>query len=165
ARRILLVDSGQWYYDSQTAPYRAALQDLNLAYDQWPIYNPIHEVPTLDDLRPYDAVLWSAPKDSPGLINAGTVISHYLGLGKDLFISGQNVGGFDGGSLAEAWWSTAMRGQYLDQLLPEPGLTITGRGDSIFSGLTLNLNSGDAAHNQDSLDVVAPGINSFTSTS
>ena len=45
APTILLVDSGQWYHDSEISYYRQALDDLGYLYDVWPIHNPNHRCP------------------------------------------------------------------------------------------------------------------------
>ena len=74
APRILLVDSGRWYYGSQAAYYADALDALNYPFDLWSIRDPygmnsgVDDRPRAADLRRYDAVIWSAPSDSPGLI-------------------------------------------------------------------------------------------------
>ncbi len=95
APTILLVDSGPWYNGSEISYYRQALDDLAYLYDVWPIRNPSTDVPTTSTLRAFDAVIWSSPFDSPGLVNASGVISDFLWAGGHLFLSGQDVGYYD----------------------------------------------------------------------
>jgi hypothetical protein len=78
APAILLVDSGQWYFQTQAAYYETALTTLNYGYDKWSIRNPYSDVPTSEDVASYDTVIWSAPSRSPGFIGAEMVVTDYL---------------------------------------------------------------------------------------
>ncbi len=162
SERILLVDSGWWYYGSQAGYYRDALQALDRAYDEWLVLDPTTDAPEVSDLAPYDVVVWSAPGDSPGLIGASFVISDYLGLGGDLFISGRNIGAYDGSLLPEAWWSVAMRAVYVNRLVTVGTPPVSGTVGSPFAGLNLTLNGGDSAGNQTAVDQVEPMQGSYT---
>lgn len=162
SERVLLVDSGWWYYGSHAGYYREALHGLDLAYDEWRVLDPTSDAPSVSDLAPYDVVIWTAPGDSPGLIGASHVISNYLGLGGDLLISGRNIGAYDGSLLPEAWWSVAMRAVYVDRLNTVGDPPVSGAGSSPFAGLEFTLNGGDSAGNQSAVDQVAPMAGSYT---
>ena len=160
APAVLLVDSGHWYFSSQTAPYVEALNTLNYSFDTWTVRNPLTDAPALDDLTPYDAVVWSNPQDSPGYLGVNNVITDYLGLGGHLFISGQNIGAYDGeGFYTQLWWYRDLGANFLGKTAVTN--TISGSSDSLFSGLSFNLNGGSSSNNQVAPDVSAPRINSF----
>ncbi len=152
---ILLVDSGAWYYDSQIDYYRQALDGLHYAYDEWEIKHLPDDAPLASDLAPYDIVVWSAPQDSPGFIGAGGAIGHYLAQGGRLFLSGQDVGYWDGGGVMGYW--SAYYGDYLKARYVQddaPTRVLRGLGDQIFAGLTLTITGPGGADNQGYPDVV-----------
>jgi subtilisin family serine protease len=151
APSILLVDSGAWYYGSQIAYYRQALDDLALAYDEWTVRQIPDDTPTADLLAPYDVVVWSAPHDAPGYIGAQDAITTYLSSGGRLFLSGQDVGFLDGGM--------PYYEKYLKARLVEDSSnlwTVEGLPDGPFAGLTMTIAGPGGADNQDYPDVVAP---------
>ncbi len=151
APSILLVDSGAWYYGSQIAYYRQALDDLALAYDEWTVRQIPDDTPTADLLAPYDVVVWSAPYDSPGLIGAQNAITTYLSAGGRLLLSGQDVGFLDAGM--PYYW------KYLKARLVEDSSnlwTVEGLPDGPFAGLTITIAGPGGADNQAYPDVVAP---------
>ncbi|WP_420643245.1 S8 family serine peptidase [Candidatus Leptofilum sp.] len=151
APTVLLVDSGQWYFSSQVDPYREALTAINYSYDTWTIRNPI-QVPKLNDLSQYEAVIWSSPLDSPGFLGLNDVITDYLGLGGNLFISGQNLGFYDGvGSFTQIWWYRDLNARYLGKTAVTQ--TISGSDDSLFNGLSFTLNGGSSSDNQTAPDI------------
>ena len=91
-RKLLLVDSGPWSYESQISFYEQAMVDNGFSYDLWPVHDPYQDAPTLVDLLQYDVVVWSAPYDAPGLLSNGSAtLYEYLQQGGQLFISGQDV--------------------------------------------------------------------------
>ncbi|MCA9918934.1 MAG: S8 family serine peptidase, partial [Anaerolineales bacterium] len=154
APTILLVDGGHWYSNSQLTPYREALDAVNLSYDTWSIRNPI-VVPKLDTLSQYEAVVWSAPLDSPGYLGLNDVITDYLGIGGHLFISGQNIGYYDGVGLStQVWWYRDLNATYLGKTTVTQ--TISGSDDSVFNGLNVTLNGGTSSDNQSAVDVTRP---------
>lgn len=160
APRILLVDSGQWYYLSKIAYYRDALEDNAYAFDEWEVRHPLRDTPMLSDVVDYEVVVWSAPNDAPGLIGAGRVISDYLGLGGNLLISGQDVAFYDGTGLgAQRWWYALLRGQYEGKTTP---LSLTGEANTLFADLALDLNGGSSADNQLAPDYASPQEGSLT---
>ncbi len=151
APSVLLVDSGAWYYGSQIAYYRQALDDLALAYDEWTVRRPPEDTPTADLLVPYDVVIWSAPYDAPGYIGAQNAITTYLSAGGRLFLSGQDVGFLDAGM--PYYW------KYLKALLLEDSSnlwTVEGLPGGPFAGLTMTIAGPGGADNQYYPDVVAP---------
>lgn len=160
APSILLVDDGQWYYASRLAYFRAALTAADYAFTEWDIRNPVTDIPTLADLTPYDTLVWSSPDYAPGVVGAGVVISHYLGAGGNLLISGQDVAHYDGAGLgAQRWWYRLLRGVYEGEAA---AVTVTGAADSLFDGLAFTLNGGSSAANQHAPDYVAPATGSLT---
>lgn len=159
--RLLLVDSGRWQYRSQVAYYEQALADLGYYADHWAITEPYHALPNLEQLQRYDAVLWTAPNDSPGTVSANDVITDFLGLGGRLLVAGQNVGSLDGApGASEIWWSRQLGGRWLAEAPPEA--TLAGVDDSPFAGLRLALNGADSARNQMTPDQVWPQTRSLT---
>ncbi len=151
APSVLLVDSGAWYYGSQIAYYRQALDDLALAYDEWTVHQIPDDTPTADLLAPYDVVVWSAPYDAPGYIGAQNAITTYLSTGGHLFLSGQDVGFLDAGM--PYYW------KYLRARLVEDSSnlwTVEGLSGGPFVGLTMTIAGPGGADNQYYPDVVAP---------
>jgi uncharacterized repeat protein (TIGR01451 family) len=158
---VLLVDSGQWYYESYAEYYRSALTGLNYTNDTWVIRNPFQDIPTSADLQAYDIVAWSSPLDSPGYLAANNIITDYLGYGGNLLISGQNVGNFDGeGFGTQIWWYRDLKGVYSGKTAVTQ--TLTGTVDTIFTGISLTLNGGDSANNQILVDTARPRPDSLT---
>lgn len=151
-RSILLVDSGRWYFQSQASYYQNALANLGYPVDTWVIDHPFLSQPNLADLASYDDIIWSAPLDSPGFIGAGTLISDVLGLGKNVLISGQNIGYYDGtGFDTQWWWYGLLDARYLGSNYITQ--TIYGAPNSTYEGIALTLNGGDSAQNQTVADV------------
>jgi uncharacterized repeat protein (TIGR01451 family) len=152
ASTILLVDSGIWYGGSEIVYFEQALDDLNYLYDLWTIHQPFEtpgDVPTADDLLPYDIVIWSCPEDSPGYVNAWGALADYLDAGGLLFLSGQDIGYWDDGGSP-----FTLSPQYEDYLkasyvADDAGMhNLTGIAGDIFEGLTLEIEDGDGADNQ-----------------
>ena len=159
--RILLVDSGAWQYRSQAEYYVRALQDNGLQAERLTIRNPFSGLPRLSQLTPYDAVIWSAPFDSPGQLGVPEVITDFLSLGGNLLISGQELGNLDGGSgNAQVWWSRDLAARWIDDGQPE--LQIRGAAGTPFENLSFDLNGDDSANNQLTPDRVIPLHQSFT---
>ncbi|MFZ1396638.1 MAG: S8 family serine peptidase [Candidatus Promineifilaceae bacterium] len=156
APTVLLVDGGHWYFSSQAAPYQEALNNINYSYDTWTIRNPI-EVPKLADLSQYEAVIWASPLDSPGYLGLNDIITDYLGLGGHLFISGQNVGYYDGlGLSTQVWWYQHLNATYLGKTVVTQ--TISGSPNSRFNGLSFSLNGGSSSNNQTYPDITQPRL-------
>lgn len=160
---VLVVDSGQWYYDSYLPYYEAALIDNRLNYDVQRIRNPFTDVPSSAELAAYDAVIWSSPIDSPGYIGANNVITDYLGTGGRLLISGRDVGSLDGSAAGlEWWWQHDLRGQYVGEA-PDNVKTINVSGvGQTFDGVELTLNGLNSADNQVAPDQSQPQSDSLT---
>ena len=160
APTLLLVDSGRWYYASQAGYYRSALDARDYVYDLWEIRSLDTDVPTQEDLAPFDITIWSSPVDSPALIGAGDVISGYLTGGGSLLLSGQDVGFWDSGASGWTWHG------YYSELLKAKLVAdnagrenVIGTAGDLLDGLTLPMNGPDSAGNQvlpDLIDVLAP---------
>lgn len=160
---VLLVDSGQWYYDSYIPYYEAALTANRLNYDIHRIRNPLSDTPSGEEMAAYDVVVWSAPIDSPGYIGANNVITDYLGTGGRLLLSGHDIGSFDGSAIGlEWWWHYDLQGRYLGEgSVDESDLPIRGVGE-LFEGFSLSLNGPDSADNQLTPDKSEPRPGSLT---
>ncbi len=168
APTILLVDSGRWYYHSQIGYFREALDALDYYYDTWTIEEPFgtsSDVPQADDLAPYDIVIWSAPQDSPGYVEAEAAITEYLDGGGKLFLTGQDVGYWDGGG---SWFiSTYYYENYLkaDYLTDNAGIyNLQGLAGDIFTGLDLIIQGEGGADNQSSPDKITVADADYAST-
>ncbi len=158
APTILLVDSGQWYNNSEISYYRQALDDLGYLYDVWPIRNLNTDVPTTHTLRAFDSVIWSSPFDSPGFINAGGIISDYLHAGGHLLLSGQDVGFYDDLWYYAEYYHTALMTQLSADTASSRHLT----GTHTFAGLSISISGPGGADNQISPDVIRSRAPLFT---
>ncbi|MGB3714140.1 MAG: S8 family serine peptidase [Candidatus Promineifilaceae bacterium] len=161
APRVLLVDSGQWYYQSQAKYYFDALQELEFAHDFISIRDPFEDVPDAETLSAYDVVIWSSPTDSPAGISAGETISDYLNQGGNLLISGQNVAEHEELFVgSQSWWRHHLMAEHLGKNTPP--LTVTGHESSVFSPISFTLNGPDSANNQEATDFVRVQPGAFT---
>ncbi len=161
---ILLVDSGQWQYVSASNYYRHALRDTGYSSDSWVIADPNNSLPTLQDLLPYDIVIWSAPNDSPVRLAVNDTLIQYLNQGGNLLISGQNLASLDGrAGFEESWFLRKLEGVFVDELnLSGAESNIMGVEGSQFFDLNVTLNGQNSAKNQESPDLVEPRPNSFS---
>jgi uncharacterized repeat protein (TIGR01451 family) len=148
AMRVLLLDSGQWYYQSQVSYYRQALDDLSYTYDELRLKHLPADTPTLTDLLPYDLVIWSAPGDSPGLVRAGNVITDYLGNGGNLLLSGQDVAYWDGGGIRslQRYYTNFLHSVFRAD--NAPSRQVVCLDDSAFGGISLTIQGVGGADNQ-----------------
>ncbi len=153
--RILLVDSGPWYYGSQIGYFTEALEALDYPFTLWPIRSPMTAAdlpgswPGVRTLRGYDLVLWSAPLDAPGLVGAADALRIYLNSGGRLLLSGQDIAYFDGGGTI----FEAPQPYFFDLLglrwEDETALAaLTGVATGPLAGITITLNTADSARNQ-----------------
>ena len=150
-QRLLFVDSGAWYYASAADYYRRAFDLLRLAYDEVRIKQVPRDTPTITRLLGYDAVIWSAPFDAPGLVGAGDVVSRYLTAGGRLLLSGQDVAFYDG-SWAFHPYFNRLNVVYLDDDVPSR--QVTGPPGTLLAGRAFSIAGGDGADNQGLVDVV-----------
>jgi uncharacterized repeat protein (TIGR01451 family) len=148
ALSILLVDSGAWYYDSQAAYFRQALDDLAYAYDEWPIHQLPGDAPQASDLEAYDVAVWTAPQDAPGYIGAQDAITGYLESGGRLFLSGQDVGFLDGSGLVlfVPYYRDYLKAQFAQD--SAGSWVLTGASEELFAGLTITIAGPGGADNQ-----------------
>lgn len=156
APSLLLVDSGPWYYDSRASFFQQALDDGNYVYDLWQIRNLATDVPTVEDLAPYQITIWSSPQDSPGLVGAGDTISDYLSIDGNLLLTGQDVGYWDDG-LSSVYWHPYYRLWLKARAVADNAgqKDIVGVADEILGGLVLSINGADSAANQITPDLIA----------
>ncbi len=160
APTILLVDSGPWYYGSQIGYYRAALEELGYPYAEHRVKHLPADAPPSNTLTAYDVVIWSAPLDAPGLIGAGDAISSTLSAGGSLFLSGQDVGFWDGG--LGSYWSS----YYIDRLkaiaVQDDSGSRTVSGAGVFGGLDASIAGPGGADNQWYPDAIGSAEPDFT---
>jgi subtilisin family serine protease len=154
APTLLLIDEGAWYYDSQIAYWRQALDALAYPYDLIRIKNPRAQAPMSATLSQYDVVLWSSPSGSPGLVNGAHALDMYLRGGGRLLLSGQNVAYYDGGGDyivgAQPYVYHTLSIAFVQERVAVPPLT----GEGPFAGLDVRLEGGDGADNQTTPDAV-----------
>jgi uncharacterized repeat protein (TIGR01451 family) len=168
APKILVVDGGRWYQESQLAYYQQALTDLQYPFDAWQITKPFstpNDVPVTSTLRAYDIVIWSAPLDSPGYVGAGPAVAGYLQAGGKLLLNGQDVAFYDGGG--SIFGVAPYFSGYLKALFRQENRTVftaTGTAAGPLAALALTLNGGDGADNQVSPDVISITNNDFART-
>ncbi len=155
APSILLVDSGRWYYASQIAYFTDALGALDYTFDLWPIRDPygmntgVDDRPTAADFQRYDAVIWSAPSDAPGLIGLSPALAEYLEAGGHLLVSGEDVAFWDGGGSPFEPWATYLTDLLAVRFAAEGNLDdLVGTAGTLFDGLRLALNTPDSARQQ-----------------
>jgi uncharacterized repeat protein (TIGR01451 family) len=145
--RVLLVDTGARYYESQITYYRQALDDLGYVYD-FKRYKHLPDATlTLTSLLSYDLLVWSSPKDSPGIVGAANAIAAYLLAGGNLFLSGQDVAYWDGGG---GWaYSYYFEQVYsLFQADNAPSRQVVCQDDSVLGRLDLTIEGPGGADNQ-----------------
>lgn len=159
--RVLLVDSGRWYYESQVGFFEDALAVLDYPYTLWPVRDPFGivggaaDAPSPDLLARYDLVVWSAPQDAPGLIGADAALNDYLKAGGRLVLSGQDVAFWDGGGSPldpPAVYLTSQMGLWFKEEADRP--EVIGVADSPLAGVRLQANTPDSAGQQHLLDSV-----------
>ena len=161
APRLLLVDSGRWYYDSHIHYFEDALEALDYPFTLWPIRDPFGENtghadrPSKEDLKRYDVVIWSSPSDSPGLIEASQAITSYLASGGQMLVSGQDVAFWDGGGSTDNRTSPYFTNDLGLRFAGEGNMTaLAGVPGTTFAGLTVAPNTADSAGNQFTPDAV-----------
>ncbi len=153
--RILLVDSGRWYYRSEIGYYREALDEMAYAYDEWAVKHPPADTPVVTDMLPYDLVIWSAPGDSPGYVGANEAITRYLSAGGNLFVSGQDVGYWDGGgsgSTYASYYETYLYARFVND--DASSRQVVGLTGTLFAGLAMTIEGTGGADNQRWPDVI-----------
>lgn len=148
APTLLLVDEGAWYYRSQIPYWRDALDALHYAYDEIAIIDPPVTSDFAAQVAAHDAVLWSSPEGSPGLVQAGEVLTDYLSSGGHLLLSGQDVAFFDSGVALSVPGQVYLRRDLGAQFVRDdaPSRALVGAGP--FAGLTLTITGGTGADNQ-----------------
>jgi uncharacterized repeat protein (TIGR01451 family) len=155
---ILLVDAGRWYYGSQIRYFREALDILDYPYRELPIRSiglggTPDERPVQGSFSPYDIVIWSDPRSSPGWIGSGDVITDFLKTGGSLLLSGEDTLYLDGGgsfwSIPEPYMVRDIGIQFSDEGNLSP---LSGTPRNILEGLQLALNVPDSSQQQTSPD-------------
>ena len=148
APKILLVDSGAWYSQSEIGYFQQALDGLGYFYNTWPIRS-FTDVPSASDLLPYDVVIWSSPQDSPGYVGAGDAITTFLTRTHSLMISGQDVAFWDGGGsgfLYEPYLYDSLKTRYVQD--DSGSRALVGLDGDIMAGLAMTITGPGGADDQ-----------------
>jgi uncharacterized repeat protein (TIGR01451 family) len=158
---ILLVNDGLWHYQDFSTYYEQSLDAARYSYDTHYIYSPFDGAPTAEQLQAYDIVIWASPGYSPATVQGGDALVSYLEEGGKLLVFGPNVALFDGNGIApHSWWYDYLRGRWVDR--QSAPFALTGSPDTLFEGLSFNLNGVGSADNQQLTDEVAPQPHSLT---
>jgi hypothetical protein len=146
---ILLVDDddGANYEDY----FRAALDNLSLAYEEWNVVTSGDLGPAL---LPFDCVIWFTGDDDTTTLTSQdqTDLTTYLDGGGNLAITGQNIGEDIGSDL---FYINYLHALYDAPVAPE-NLLEGVSGDPIGDGLNLITTGSGGAGNQSSQDVIIP---------
>ena len=166
-QRVAFVDSGAWYYGSQAGFFREALDAMHWAYDEYRVKQVPRDTPTITQLLQYDTVIWSAPYDSPGLVGAGKVVSEFLGAGRNLMLTGQDVAFLDSGDISSPQaYFTEKISAYVDAD-DSNSRGVQGAPNTLLAGKVISIEGGDGADNQQFPDVVGlldPNISRYLAT-
>ncbi len=138
------------------------LDDLGYGYDVWD--TGLRGAPDSPTLNQYvdGVVIWAAP--DYGLFRENDVqddLAAYLDAGGRLFITGQDIGYYEG---ASAFYQDYLHATYVQDNTGIWTLSGTG-GDPIGDGLGLTISGGDGADNQDwpdEIDPVSPAVTVLT---
>jgi subtilisin family serine protease len=144
--RLALVDGGAFYYGSAIGQYREALGALGHTWDEIIVKQVPRDTPTLTRLLAYDALVWSAPFDSPGVIGAGAALSGYLATGGRLILSGQDIGYYDSG-----WFGIEPYFRLLNVVWEGDDASaqrVVGEPATTWAGLAYTIAGGTGANNQ-----------------
>ncbi len=175
APRILFVDADAWMGDGQrTWPYAVrALDDAGYrrgdAVDVWTIDAVRGPLPPPAASSPYDIVVWSHLYGSPGSADRsrgdGAVtawLSAWLGAGRRLLVTGQDIGQWDSAEgavsarLAPAFYRDVLGARYLTT----DAASATAAGAGIAEGLALRIDwpRGYPKAGRQRPDAVAPAL-------
>lgn len=152
--QILLVDDdGADAFE--TTYYGPALATTGRSYATWDrSAAPL----TGDLLANFDVVVWNVGFAYPTLDEADrTALGAYLSGGGALFVSGQDIGWElnDQGGASIAWYHTVLHANYV--LDDTNDYTLDGvAGDPITNGMSIVIQGGDGANNQEYPDAISP---------
>lgn len=149
-RRLLLVDDSVG--SANSASYITSLTNLGRPPKVWDVTQ--QGLPSVSDLYPYDTVVWTTG-DSSLSQAAAVALWTYVQYGGAVLLTGQNV---DSGIDDTTILSSTLRAKITNAAVTSRSIT----GDDLLAGLTLHLNGGDSANNQDSPSAIAPLPNTVT---
>jgi len=149
---ILLVDDDVGA--SYETYFKGALNNIGFAnsYDIWTVLDK--GSPSTSDLVCYEAVIWFTGNDRTTTLIAAEqdALKGFLDRGGKLFISGQDIG-YDIG--ITSFYRNYLHALYLNDDTND--YTLTGiTGDPIGNGLSITIQGGDGANNQNSQDDIEP---------
>ena len=155
--KILLVDGGAWYSQSEIGYFQQALDGLGYFYNTWPIRS-LTDVPSGSNLLPYDVVIWSSPLDSPGYVGASNAITTFLTSTHSLMVSGQDVAYWDGGGsgfLYAPYLYDSLKTRFVQD--DSGSRTLVGLNGDIMAGLAMTITGAGGADDQLWPDEIAVG--------
>jgi len=165
APSLLLLDADAWLEDDATVYYKLALDRAGYLYDTRRITDT-SILPTLNELRAYDIVLWAQPWSSPGIIDgergdseAQDLLSAYVTGGGRLLLTGQNIGYYDGGGRGGSmlpYYRDLLRASFVRN--SNPSAEVRGVAGEALGVLTATLPALDSYNARASLspDQIAP---------
>ena len=149
APTLLFLDGEAWRYKGESAEWAEALDAQQISYDRFEIGDPINNIPTLTDLEPYEVVIWSSPRFSPGYIFAADVISDYMGIGGNILLSGRRIVDLDAhpfGPDSEYYLERKIKIASSDPITPSQ--SITGVHLTRFEGFNFTIGQEKESTNQ-----------------
>lgn len=152
AEVLLVKDDGGDGFENY---YLDALAAYNTTFAVW---NAGYGSVTTADLMQFPVVFWECGLSYPTLTESDrAALGGYLDGGGKLFINGQEIGWEmdDTGGSAIAWYHSYLHANFVSD---DTNLyTLTGvAGDPISNGMTLSIQGGDGANNQEYPDAIAP---------
>lgn len=149
---LLVKDDGGTTFENY---YLDALTAYGCTFGLW---NANYGNATAADLAPFPVVFWEVGLAYPTLTDSDrAALGSYLDGGGKLFINGQDFGWEmnDIGGAALAWYNTYMHANYVIDDTNRYNLTGTP-GDPITNGMTITIQGGDGANNQEYPDAINP---------
>lgn len=136
-RPVLLVNDNAG--TTTMSKYSNTLAQLGRTTNTWDV--ALYGLPKLNDLYPYNTVIWATGNSQTFTETHAFVAQAYLDYGGTMLLSGQDL---DSGFISERVFTETLRAQIINPTVDSRSL----EGDDLLDGLTLQLNGGDSADNQ-----------------
>jgi len=142
--------------------YMEALDNSGYEYTYYP--REFYGSPTIDILSEYSAVIWFTGDDSMDTLDSDDLnnLKQYLDAGGMLFISGQDIG-YDlwyGTEDSKAFYKNYLHVNFISD--DSNIYTLEGTGGPIGGSLSINIQGGDGASNQNWPSVISPADSKTT---
>jgi ELWxxDGT repeat protein len=144
-QRILVVDDEAG--TAITEVYTTTLQSQGRTPDVWSVAQ--QGLPTVSDLYPYHTVVWETGNSTAFSTTSAYILNAFVNLGGNVLLSGEDVDE----SIGQTDAFTRTVHTSIPQTITDSRLV---SGDDLLAGLTVSLNGGTSADNQDSPSVLAP---------